>query len=353
MIDFDLMRSIALNYFANLIEEKYGSNGMRALKELLNALKAVHRQVAYELITGGLTVFSSLELDSEFEDLGPGAKISAADLPARFRGTATLQVMSGGDLRFWPQSIQDHRALSEVAVVYHYNNGDFFVVDGSLHPVPNPTGFPSAFGLPTFVDLDRALNYYANAMARRSTCKILCEAWWDDRRVFLVNRPEHIMRESLTQFLRCTLRDHELVEIREEQNVDESHPVDIKISWSMSNRIAIIEVKWLGYSVHASEPRVSTSYDEARAREGAEQLAGYLEANGERVPMHITRGYLVVFDARREEINPQNLTKEIKWEAADYYANREIIYDPRYENLRSDFAPPVRFFLQARQQDVA
>lgn len=277
-----------------------------------------------------------------------GAKISPSELAARFRGAATLQVLPDGELWFWPRLVPDLGSLADAAVVYHFAGGDFFYLDGGLASVPNPTGFPSVFGLPTFIDLDRALRYYADAMARHSTCRILQRVWFDQARILLVNRPEKIMRTSLAQYLRCTLRDHELIEVREEQNVDESHPVDVKISWSMSNRIALIEVKWLGYSISIDKSHVSTIYSDPRAQDGADQLARYLESNLERVPRHISRGYLVVYDARRDGVVRDTLIQDIDHETAQHYADIELTYDPRHEEDRIDFAPPARFYLAPR-----
>jgi hypothetical protein len=46
---------------------------------------------------------------------------------------------------------------------------------------------------------------------------------------------------------------------------------------------AIIEVKWLGYSVRIDASHISTSWTtDKRAQEGAKQLADYLEDNLER-----------------------------------------------------------------------
>jgi hypothetical protein len=154
------------------------------------------------------------------------------------------------------------------------------------------------------------------------------------------------MRESLAQHLRSSLRDHGIFEVREEQNVDESHPVDIKVTWSFTNNLALIEIKWLGQSVNAMGDGMGTRYGESRAREGAKQLADYLDGNLQRAPLHQTRGYLIVFDARREGLSfPPSITLA---EARAYW-DRDIEYDPRYDvtrMVRNDFAPPLRFYLE-------
>jgi hypothetical protein len=350
VINLEAMRSVAEQSFALRIERCYGPSGNDALRRLLESLKVVHRHLAYELVQGGLTVVAPLEPENFFIPLDSGINVRPSELASMFGGVGTIQVLADGGLRFWPVLIDDFAAVAESAVIYHYDRGDFFVVEGDLVPVPNPTGFPSAFGLPTFVDLERAMAYYAVSHAKVSSCKILQACWYDDDRILLRNKPEHIMRSSLAQFLKSTLRDHEFIVVREEQNVDETHPVDITITWSMSNRIAIIEVKWLGCSVHKTEARVGTTYsNDSRAQDGARQLANYLEANRERVPMHITRGYLVVFDARREGVKRDRLEQDVTWDDAVAFMTREINYYPKYEHVRRDFAPPERFYLEPRR----
>jgi hypothetical protein len=353
MVDVDVMRAIAADLFVGDVEKLYGAAGSAALRQLLVGVHVAHRHLAFELIKDGVTLFAQLDPSNTQLPLEGGVEIAPVDLPARVQQAAILQVMPNGRLRFWPRSVENFVELAEVAVVYHYREGDFFFLDGSLVQVPNPLGFPSVFAIPTFVDLDRALEYYATALARYSTCRILQTCWHDRPRLILTNKPESIMRESLAQFLRSTLRSHELVEVREEQNVDESHPVDIKITWSQSNRIAIMEVKWLGYSVNNEGTRLSTVYREPRALEGALQLADYLEANVQRAPRHITRGYLVVFDVRRRGIRGDQVEQDVSREDAIYYANAEIEYDPRFDLIRMDFAQPVRFYLAPRDLNIA
>jgi hypothetical protein len=353
MIDLDRMREIAHSLFVRRVEEIYGPAGSIALRELLIGVHSAHRQLPYELVTDGLVVVSPLEPGRSVVSLSGGEIIAADELSVRFRGAATIEVMHDGRVKFWPELVDDFGRLAETAVVYYYRDADFFFLEGALSPVPNPTGFPSCFGLPTFVDLDRALVHYASSMARYSTCKILRTVWFDASRILLNNKPEKIMRESLAQYLQSTLRDHELVEVREEQNVDESHPVDIKVSWSMSNRVAIIEIKWMGDSAHSREPRVGTWYDHKRALDGADQLARYLDANVVRAPRHITRGYLTVFDGRRDGIVRSKLEQTLSAESARYFADKDVVYDPVYHEVRMDFAPPVRFYLEPREPVLA
>jgi hypothetical protein len=343
LIDLDAMKAIAVQLYAPRIGQQYGTAGVDALRRLLPAVHEAHRRVAYERLSEGLVVFASLDPGDAPLDPSGSAEVPPMELTPRVQGAATLQVLTDNRLRLWP-ILADPVSLAERAVVYHFAGTDHFVLNGQLDAVPNPTGFPSAFGLPTFVDLDDALAFYSVNFARYSMCEILARCWHDDRRLFLTNKPEAIMRRSLARHLRSTLRGHELVETREEQNVDESHPVDIKVTWSLSNRLALIEVKWLGDSVNEDGTASQTRYRDARAREGAQQLSDYLDANIARAPQHVTQGYLVVFDARRRGLRQPG--EGISESDARYYANREIEYDPDFHQIRVDFSPPSRFYLE-------
>ncbi len=148
------------------------------------------------------------------------------------------------------------------------------------------------------------------------------------------------MRRSLTHFLKATLRD---AETRPEQNVDESHPIDIKVTWGLSNRIALIEIKWLGTPKYP-DGHLGKTYTDSRARDGAQQLSDYLDANRASVPTHVSKGYLVVLDARRANLRPETISLSLSQRL--HYRDREIKYNPAFHQLRDDFAPPIRMFAE-------
>jgi hypothetical protein len=259
-----------------------------------------------------------------------------------------VQVLPNGKLLAWPQTPEadDLGSLNEIAVVYLWRDqGESFVVEHAFKTVRNPNGYPSAVAPPTFFLLADALNYYDTRLARYSTCHILRRAWHDERRLVLVNKPEKIMRNSLAQHLLGTLRDH--AEVREEQNVSETQPIDIKVTWSLAEHISLIEIKWVGRSVDGDGEELSTEYwSPSRPREGAKQLADYLEENKQRAPEHDTEGYLVVYDARREGLT--ELPPKITDDQARAYAKDAIVYEPDFETLRDDFRKPRRFWLEPK-----
>jgi hypothetical protein len=299
---------------------------------LLRAINDVHGVLAYELITDGLTILATLNETAE-PVLPGGDSVRLDELPGRVFGGATLQVTETGFF-LWPAGPVDLTELARVAVIYRFDGADQFFLDGKLEPVFNPWQVPSVFGTPTYWDLNEALSKYATDMALQSSCLILRECWENDQRLVFGNKPEDLMRRSLYQFLRSRLRGRR-VDVRQEHNTDESHPVDIKVSWSLTARLAIIEIKWIGDSRTSNNNILR--YRDSRAREGAKQLADYLNKEAQSAPNYLRRGYLIVYDGRRGEPDRR------------HYANVEITYEPRYHEERPDFERPRRFYLEPQQ----
>ena len=265
-----------------------------------------------------------------------------ADLASMAPPPLVIGPCDSGSVTCWADPI-DLLKLSSYAIVYQFDGSDRFVTPDGVIEVPSLPAFASIFAVPTFADLEDALEHYRVNMARRSRCPILRSCWDDTERLVLRNLPESRMRESLETFLVSTLRTHDRIEVRPEQTVDDSHRVDIKVTWSFGGRIAYIEIKWLGDSVNADRTRL-TRYRDSRACEGAEQLAGYLDSDKTRSSGYSVMGYLVVVDARRRglDIGNRNITDE----QALFYAQRDINYTVQYELQRRDFAKPMRMFLE-------
>lgn len=208
--------------------------------------------------------------------------------------------------------------------------------------LPKMPGADSCFALSTFKSLDEALLHYQTSVVKHADCLHIKTALYSNERIFFKPHPESLLRDSMVYFLKARLRGEGL-EVRPEQIVDTSHPVDIKVTWGFTNHIALIEIKWLGKSLHPTNLNFTSNYTDSRARDGAKQLAEYLDANAIQVPNHNTKGYLVVFDLRRKSTKGD--TKQISTADGYFYQDKEINYDPQYHLIRKDFAFPTRMFI--------
>jgi len=154
--------------------------------------------------------------------------------------------------------------------------------------------------------------------------------------------PENGMRRSLYLFLRSTLEDG-LPDVHEEAPADEKNPVDITVRWAESNRIALIEVKWLGASGTLNPFGITKRWSESRAKKGLQQLADYIDLTRDRAELFDARGYLAVFDGRRGRVKPETLVCSridgLKYRDADIEYDKQLL-------ARHDVAEPVRFFCE-------
>ncbi|MBK7829705.1 hypothetical protein [Nannocystis sp.] len=344
MHDREAMQNIVAQLYATMILQQHGSQGVQVLKQLLKSLHRIYDQVPPETQSERFLVFKTLDDTSRPLPVAGAMRVRRMEnLAQDLVGPAILQLLDNGEMLLWKQHLMTPIAeLAATAIVYEYDNAmERFYAKNEVRVVEKwYEGCLSVFAIPTFSKLREALEHYRAVLARHSVCEILARAWHDSKRLFFREKPEIYMRKSLTQFLVSSLRG---TEPRPEQIVDETHPVDIKVTFMHTNRLALIEIKWLGKSVH-SDGAVSTEYSAVRARDGAKQLAEYLDANKARAPKHRTRGYLVVYDGRRRGTKPND--KSIKRTQGFHYLNEEISYDPAYHQLRDDFEEPVRLFLE-------
>ena len=236
-------------------------------------------------------------------------------------------------------------AISADTFVYQWSaideKPDQFFVKGekmpfSIEVTPEEGSF---FSKKTYNDLDAALIDYRDNFALMCRGKVLAESMTPER-LFFKPAPEKSLQEALYEYLSCRLRQ---CDVNREHIVDTSHPVDLVIRWRGTNHMALVEIKWLGTSLKDGE--ISTRYTDARARDGANQLVGYIDNNQDSFPKDVTIGYLVVYDLRRRNNNDPARTKILRADA-NHYKNIEISYNPQYWLDRKDIKKPYRFFVK-------
>ncbi len=349
----DVMAKLAQEHFQVFVENQYGAPGTDALQKVLATARAIFHIRTPESFAVGLLVTARVD----------GSATNDADfVPAG--GVHEIQALSDGVLvevraeGIFARPRRPDDLSTDIAVdcvVYEFApRGEAFreaiVLPDREVDLPNPNGYPSSLAAPTFWELEDALNHYHHNLARNGTCKILKTAWADDgeqRRLAFVNHPEKIMRSSLAQHLRSSLRDHKVIRVNEEQNQSETEPVDIEVSWGFTTHIALLEIKWLGRCLKSSGDELATyTHSEARAREGVPQLEGYIDEAHERNPGYEIRGYLVVFDGRRKGVRKW-LPGEVSAADAWHYKECDIDYGEAIPD-RNDFRVPVRFYLEPK-----
>lgn len=346
-VDLEVMSQIVAECSEKTIVGEFGERGGEAWRMLLRALREIYIHVAPEQCSSRMCVFRMMGNETVAFPAGHTDVVSADYLAVHSSRLAAVQVLENGGFRVWTRSLEPSfpEEVSSCAVVYLYEDGnECVIVKGRRKPIRNPyPAYPSVFALPTFSRLHDALESYAIDVVRQSDCAILEGIWYDPDRVFLKNAPEATVRKSLSQYLRHTFRGN--AEVRPEQPVDESHPIDIKVTWMLANRLALIEIKWLG-TPRYPDGHLGSPYLDSRARRGAKQLADYLDSNARLTARRITRGYLVVIDARRAGLNDK--TVSVNMDDGFHYRDSEIVYRPEYDRAREDFERPIRMFAEPR-----
>ena len=347
-IDTDVMHRALANQPLIKAQEVFGEEGVTRLKQLLNFLR-IQGQFCRVNRKTQLTVFAPIGIHSELDEkrLVQAERILNGKTINGVLDLAAIEIRPDGTAFLWKGNVNSPLQNQTDAIVYSLVQEveEFRIGEQCLTVDKFLPGAPSQFLLHHFDDLRKALLDYGHSLARHSTCPTLREAWQDpDRRFWFGPGPEHRLRTSLSHYLRCCMRFDDYW-VRPEQNIDESHPIDIKLTAQMSTREALIEIKWIGKSRSGDGARFTANYGESRANKGAEQLANYLDNHKRNSPASDTLGYLVVFDCRRHGVKAS--TKSLTAKQQCHFATREITYNPDYHSTRSDFEKPIRLFLEA------
>ncbi len=345
-VNLETLQALLTNEPLLAAKNQFGEQGVSRLKSILYFLKRCARYATVNE-KSNLTVFALMQPDSLVDTLRLN-HATAFQYGVTVLGSIhslSIEIREDGSPFVWQSIPTQIGGVIQTGIVYQLlQSVETFSVNGVAMPVGKVIeDAVSQFCLNYFTDLKEALVAYRDSMARTSKCHLLRQAWAEQDRLWFVNEPEYRLRRALHNYLYSYLR-HDDIDLREEQNVDDSHPVDIKIVWRMENRSAIIEVKWIGKSINLATRNITADYGDARARTGADQLAKYLESHRQEAAKEDTRGYLVVFDCRRKLLKP-SATAVTKANGL-HYQNRDIKYNPKFHKTRQDFEEPIRMFLE-------
>jgi hypothetical protein len=338
----EIIERVCAEAHVPMVEAAFGKRGVDAVFEIMVVTKSLYTHVELERVGGKIVIFKVV---------GPhGASPAPASVPAAdFAALANLpitdlvlEIASDGRAYLRTALIQPLEELAKNAVVYHWAaDQDEFLAGGGRRSVPRlDQAARSQFAVPTFSNLREALQHYARENIRESTCYLFRKIWRCDNRLFLIAGPEDIMRDSLTQFLRNRIGgDHDVFP---EQNVNEKNPIDIRVNPRFTNnRLMLIEIKWLGYSV-AEDGHITARHKDRRAQEGADQLAKYLDEQRTSAPSRVIQGYYVIIDGRRENLSEGATT--ITSADGMFYEDKDLVFNPDHYAQRNDFDRPYRMF---------
>lgn len=337
----DAIIQILQEQFVLRIDDAYGSNSVDDFIYCVGLLRILYQNVAlsrYETITAFVGTHPCLN--------GKGREMRKENIHDVDTNNLIVKLVDEDNVVLYQPEEIDVIALSNTTFIYHWKSDDTypdkFYVKGDLFPfsdaaTPEEGSF---FAVRTYSDLEEALINYRDNVALMCKGRALSESMTSTR-LFFNPAPEALLQEALNDYLTSRLRN---CDVKREHNVDDSHPVDIIVHWRETNHLAIIEIKWIGKSLN-KDRNIGVSYYDARANEGASQLIGYIDDNGDSHPRDITVGYLVVYDLRRHKNDDVN-RKKMSRADADWYRSKEVNYNPQYDLVRKNFRKPYRFFIK-------
>lgn len=340
-------KEIAEMQFVLLVTTDYGID-RTIVTQFTDTISSIYRYLQYNTFQS-VIIYKPLNDDiklSNLSSVNPVEYLSYENTTPLAGNNIIIEIKDNGNLDILTNHSIGVDALRDNAIIYEFiksNENEVFygkTQQVKLLPIPETD---SHFAIRSYKTIELALEDYKVKVAQHSDCPLLKNVWFEKNMLFLKKAPEHTLRDSLTLFLK-RLRN---AEVRPEQVVDKSHPVDIKVTWALANRLALIEIKWLGKSLKHRNKQFTNIYSDSRALSGAKQLSEYLEANLIQSPTYATKGYLVVFDARRAACS-SGLVEELDAINALKYLNQEINYSPDYSVTRTDFSKPYRFFMQPK-----
>ena len=325
-----------------------GGKYLSATKSIVKFVKDLYRNIEPSHYNGQIVVFidfyegrSLLDesigsgfydpsvLGNEYESLIFNLTDDETSLPIIWTNTETNELLS----------------TDNDFIAYVYNGPDkneYFSVNGNVINIQNRFSCPSIYAL-QYHYLQEALLDYKNNKVRHTSCELLKQCWFDDKRIYLKNKPEECMQISLKEFLSSRIRG---VNVVREYNLNASKPVDIRVFWKEANRAALIEIKWMGQSV-TEDGTIGTSYSNRRANDGMSQIKEYIDYDDSDSPDIITKGYLVVIDCRRRNISSE-IKHSINREDGLYYENKDLDIqdDKKYWKTYPNIEKPFRMFAE-------
>ena len=208
-----------------------------------------------------------------------------------------------------------------------------------------------------FSDLRDALRNYSQAKILKSSCKHFSESWADKNHLFFggggrgSNIPEKFMQLSLHEYLSSYPFDSRGISMessREYNTIgDMTHPkpVDVKLVWKEANRVAIIEIKFMG-TVKPDSGGNPYTHGDPRANVGIMDIKEYHDAASADSPLTLLKSYLIVIDGRRNNLTTARTTISVT--DGMHFKDVDIVIDAdkKFHESIQGFEKPIRMFAE-------
>lgn len=114
------------------------------------------------------------------------------------------------------------------------------------------------------------------------------------------NKPESYFRDDLLGYLQDVMR----ARVSKEFTLNDDDRIDILVQDEAGLGIYFIEVKWVGTSIHQLGKKIGLTFSPYPkvVPEGFKQTVRYIKELAD-LSYHVKLGYLVVFDARKEDVS--------------------------------------------------
>lgn len=121
----------------------------------------------------------------------------------------------------------------------------------------------------------------------------------DSNKHLVKNKPESYFRDDLLGYLQEVMR----ARVSKEFTLNDDDRIDILVQDEAGLGMYFIEVKWVGTSIHQSGKQIGSSFDPDPkvVPEGYLQTIKYIKKLTD-LSYNVKLGYLVVFDARRDDV---------------------------------------------------
>ncbi len=245
MIDYEQLKALAGKLSVPVATTAFPDQGEDTIRAVLAACRRIFVQLDPTQLQAPVVVFAQATGDTVLDSHSGIQVTNLLGLTTYTPSGFFLQIdPHTNTMHLWPgHAPLDVEHLRKYGIIFIHDAGNerLLISDQEVSLPRIFSGEQSFFSTPYYADLDDALQYYDSALVRRSQCDILERTWFDDNRLYLKAGPEDAIQRSLLRFLRQSLRAN--AEVMREQKVNETDPVDIRVTFQFSNRVALLEIK--------------------------------------------------------------------------------------------------------------